>query len=156
MPGRLCLIDSHVLIRWVQPEASEFRVVVRAIRWLEDTDDTPCYTSQNLGEFWNCLLYTSEGSAALAQALESGQITPIKMDQVLHPNSNKPPFPYVVKAKAGHTRAAGATGPFILVYFSHQPALRNLDSKAIGAEVDAAFQPYGGKIAFKACLLKLQ
>jgi predicted nucleic acid-binding protein len=55
MSGERYLIDSNVLIRWVQPEASEFRVVVRAIRWLEDTDDTPCYTSQNLGEFWNVL-----------------------------------------------------------------------------------------------------
>lgn len=55
MAGKLYLIDSNVLIRWVQPEASEFRVVVRAIRRLEDTDETPCYTSQNLGEFWNVL-----------------------------------------------------------------------------------------------------
>jgi len=55
MAGRLYLIDSNVLIRWVQPEDSGFRIVERAIHRLEDTDDTPCYTSQNLGEFWNLL-----------------------------------------------------------------------------------------------------
>jgi len=55
MAGRLYLIDSNVLIRWVQPEASEFRAVVQAIHHLEDARDTPCYTSQNLGEFWNVL-----------------------------------------------------------------------------------------------------
>jgi predicted nucleic acid-binding protein len=55
MAGTLYLIDSNVLIRWVRPEASEFQVVVRSIRRLEEADDTPCYTSQNLGEFWNVL-----------------------------------------------------------------------------------------------------
>jgi predicted nucleic acid-binding protein len=55
MSGERYLIDSNVLIRWVQPEVSEFRFVVRAIRRLEESDDTPCFTSQNLGEFWNVL-----------------------------------------------------------------------------------------------------
>jgi len=53
MPGERCLIDTNVLIRSVQPEGSEFRVVDRAIHRLEETDSAPCYTSQNLGEFWN-------------------------------------------------------------------------------------------------------
>jgi len=55
MAGTLYLIDSNVLIRWIRPEAAEFQVVVRSIRSLEEPDDTPCYTSQNLGEFWNVL-----------------------------------------------------------------------------------------------------
>ena len=55
MSGERYLIDSNVLIRWVRPEASEFRFVVRAVHRLEKMDDTPCYTSQNLGEFWNVL-----------------------------------------------------------------------------------------------------
>jgi predicted nucleic acid-binding protein len=55
MPGERYLIDTNVLIRSVQPEGSEFRVVDRAIHRLEEKDDTPCYTSQNLGEFWNVL-----------------------------------------------------------------------------------------------------
>jgi predicted nucleic acid-binding protein len=55
MSGERYLIDSNVLLRSVHPEGSEFRVVDRAIHRLEETDDTPCYTSQNLGEFWNVL-----------------------------------------------------------------------------------------------------
>jgi predicted nucleic acid-binding protein len=55
MPGELYLVDSNVLIRWVQPEGPQFEVVKRAILRLENADDTPCYTSQNLGEFWNVL-----------------------------------------------------------------------------------------------------
>ena len=55
MAGTLYLIDSNILIRWVQPEGLEFRLVRRAIQTLEEMDDVPCYTSQNLGEFWNVL-----------------------------------------------------------------------------------------------------
>jgi predicted nucleic acid-binding protein len=55
MLGERYLIDSNVLIRWVQPEAAEFRLVDRAIHRMEETNDTPCYTSQNIGEFWNVL-----------------------------------------------------------------------------------------------------
>jgi predicted nucleic acid-binding protein len=55
MSGERYLIDSNVLLRSVHPEGSEFRVVDRAIHRLEETDDIPCYTSQNLGEFWNVL-----------------------------------------------------------------------------------------------------
>ena len=55
MPGRLYLIDSNILIRWVQPEHPDFQTVRRAIQHLEDSADTPCYTSQNLGEFWNVM-----------------------------------------------------------------------------------------------------
>ena len=51
MSGEQYLIDTNVLIRSVQPEGSEFRVVDRAIHRIEETGDTPCYTSQNLGEF---------------------------------------------------------------------------------------------------------
>jgi predicted nucleic acid-binding protein len=55
MAEELVLIDSNVLIRWVQPIDADFQVVSQAIHCLEETNDTPCYTSQNLGEFWNVL-----------------------------------------------------------------------------------------------------
>ena len=55
MPGERYLIDSNVLIRLVQPGGPEFSVVDHAIHRIEEADDTPCYTSQNLGEFWNVL-----------------------------------------------------------------------------------------------------
>jgi predicted nucleic acid-binding protein len=55
MSGLRYRIDTNVLIRSVQPEGPEFRLVDRAIHHLEETGETPCYTSQNLGEFWNVL-----------------------------------------------------------------------------------------------------
>ena len=60
MPGRLYLIDSNILIRWVQPAHPDFTVVRGAIQHLEDSEDTPCFTSQNLGEFWNVMTRPTE------------------------------------------------------------------------------------------------
>jgi predicted nucleic acid-binding protein len=55
MAGELYLVDTNILIRWVQPGVPDFELVRRAIQRLEDSNDIPCYTSQNLGEFWNVL-----------------------------------------------------------------------------------------------------
>lgn len=55
MPGELWLADSNILIRWVQSGDPRFHLVQSAIQWLESSADIPCYTSQNLGEFWNAL-----------------------------------------------------------------------------------------------------
>jgi predicted nucleic acid-binding protein len=80
MAGGPYLIDSNVLIRWVQPEASEFRAVKQAILHLEETGETACYTSQNLGEFWNVLTrpanrngygLSPEGALVRAEQVES-------------------------------------------------------------------------------------
>lgn len=55
MAGELYLVDSNVLIRWVQREAAEFKIVGSAIKHFARSAAVPCYTSQNLGEFWNVL-----------------------------------------------------------------------------------------------------
>jgi predicted nucleic acid-binding protein len=55
MAGELVLIDSNVLIRWVQPEGVDFQIVTGSIRSIDKLRDVPCFTSQNLGEFWNVL-----------------------------------------------------------------------------------------------------
>jgi predicted nucleic acid-binding protein len=44
-----------VLIRWVQPGDLGFPVAATSIEQLERSHAVPCYTSQNLGEFWNTL-----------------------------------------------------------------------------------------------------
>ncbi len=46
------LLDSNILIRWVQPDSVDFPVVKRALNALE-LGIRFCYTSQNLAEFWN-------------------------------------------------------------------------------------------------------
>jgi len=55
MAGELYLIDSNVLIRWVQPGDPGFAVAEASIESLERTRDVACYVSQNLGELWNAL-----------------------------------------------------------------------------------------------------
>ena len=53
MAGTLYLIDSNILIRWVQPNDPDYRVVESALDVLARQKEILCYTSQNLGEFWN-------------------------------------------------------------------------------------------------------
>jgi predicted nucleic acid-binding protein len=55
MSHEFCLVDSNILIRWVQPEDTNFPVVAAAIHQLEQMGVILCYVSQNLGEFWNAL-----------------------------------------------------------------------------------------------------
>jgi predicted nucleic acid-binding protein len=49
------LLDSNILIRWVQHGDPGSPVVVTALDRLILSDADLCYTSQNLGEFWNAL-----------------------------------------------------------------------------------------------------
>jgi hypothetical protein len=53
MNETLCLVDSNILIRWVQPSDPDYPVVEAALDTLAQQDVTLCYTSQNLAEFWN-------------------------------------------------------------------------------------------------------
>jgi predicted nucleic acid-binding protein len=78
--GELYLIDSNVLIRWVQPGDSSFSLCRASIRQLERSGDLPCYISQNVGEFWNALTrpanrngygLSPETADTLAQIVES-------------------------------------------------------------------------------------
>ncbi|MCL2659524.1 MAG: PIN domain-containing protein [Acidobacteriaceae bacterium] len=55
MPDNLCLIDSNILIRWVQPADPDYAIVVAALSVLVKSGAVLCYTSQNLAEFWNAL-----------------------------------------------------------------------------------------------------
>jgi|SRR5580698_5500568 predicted nucleic acid-binding protein len=47
------LVDSNVLLRWVQPNHSDYPVIVTAIDVLLRQGAVLCYTSQNVAEFWN-------------------------------------------------------------------------------------------------------
>ncbi len=55
MAGELYLVDSNVLIRWVQPLDPGFSTAEASIERIERSRDVPRYVSQNLGEFWNAL-----------------------------------------------------------------------------------------------------
>lgn len=47
------LVDSNILIRWVQPVDPDYLIVEAALAALINLDVVLCYTSQNLAEFWN-------------------------------------------------------------------------------------------------------
>jgi predicted nucleic acid-binding protein len=49
------LLDSNVLLRWNIRTAPQSQLVIRAVDLLLASGAMPCYTSQNLGEFWNVL-----------------------------------------------------------------------------------------------------
>jgi predicted nucleic acid-binding protein len=55
MAGELVLVDSNILIRWLQPRDPAFTAIESAIAYLAQSSAVLCYTSQNLGEFWNVL-----------------------------------------------------------------------------------------------------
>ena len=55
MARELCLVDTNILIRWVRREVQDFKIVVAAIEQLARLSSIACYTSQNLGEFWNVM-----------------------------------------------------------------------------------------------------
>jgi len=53
MAGTLYLIDSNILLRWVQPSDPDYSVVASALEALAQQGAVLCYTSQNFAEFWN-------------------------------------------------------------------------------------------------------
>jgi predicted nucleic acid-binding protein len=80
MASDLCLVDSNLLIRWVQPADPQFEQVTSFVGRLEQSGAVPCYVSQNIGEFWNTLTrptdrngygLTPERADALARIVET-------------------------------------------------------------------------------------
>src|ERR1039458_497950 len=53
MAGTPYLIDSNILIRWVQPSDPDYPIVESALEGLANQGAILCYTSQNVAEFWN-------------------------------------------------------------------------------------------------------
>jgi predicted nucleic acid-binding protein len=53
MPGAPFLVDSNILLRWIRPDDRDYPLVVSAIEKALRDKAALCYTSQNVGEFWN-------------------------------------------------------------------------------------------------------
>lgn len=53
MAEALCLVDSNILIRWIDADSPECSDITAALDALVHRRFLLCYTSQNLGEFWN-------------------------------------------------------------------------------------------------------
>lgn len=46
------LLDSNILLRWAQPHAVEYPLVIAAVEHVREAGETVYITSQNLIEFW--------------------------------------------------------------------------------------------------------
>ena len=53
MAGTQYLLDSNILLRWVKPDHNDYPLVVSSIDVILRRDGELCYTSRNVGEFWN-------------------------------------------------------------------------------------------------------
>jgi hypothetical protein len=53
MASSPCLLDTNILLRWIKPDDHDYVLVRTAIERLLEEATVLCYTSQNLGEFWN-------------------------------------------------------------------------------------------------------
>ena len=53
MAGTPFLLDSNIPLRWVKPDYNDYPLVVSAIEAILRRHSELCYTSQNVGEFWN-------------------------------------------------------------------------------------------------------
>ena len=47
------LVDSNILLRWIRPDHSDYPAIISAMGGILQRDGILCYTSQNVGEFWN-------------------------------------------------------------------------------------------------------
>jgi predicted nucleic acid-binding protein len=54
------LLDTNILLRWLEPDVPDQIVVAAALDRLLVARSVLCYTSQNLGEFWNTLTRPTE------------------------------------------------------------------------------------------------
>jgi hypothetical protein len=61
MAGTPYLLDSNILLRWVKPDHNDYPLVVSAIEAILRRDGELCYTSQNVGEFWNTCTRSADG-----------------------------------------------------------------------------------------------
>ena len=53
MAGTPYVIDSNILIRWVQPSDPDYLITESALEGLANQGAILCYTSQNVAESWN-------------------------------------------------------------------------------------------------------
>lgn len=79
MAEKRYLVDSNVLLRWVKPNHRDYPLIVSATDSILRHDGVLCYTSQNVGEFWNACTrpldrngygLTPQGTDRLARTFE--------------------------------------------------------------------------------------
>ncbi len=86
MAGTPYLVDSNILLRWVKPDHSDYALVVSAIDAILRGSDVLCYTSQNVGEFWNtCTRPVERNGYGLSPRRPTGEQSFLKKDYNFFP-----------------------------------------------------------------------
>src|SRR5713101_3975026 len=81
MAGTPYLLDSNILLRWVKPDHNDYPLVVSAIEAILRRDGEPCYTSQNVGEFWNTCTRLIDPAGTAVQEHQSKEKEKASWDQ---------------------------------------------------------------------------
>src|SRR5690242_6869258 len=69
------LVDSNVLLRWVKPNHRDYPAIVSATDAILRHDGVLCYTSQNVGEFWNACTRPVDRNGYGLSPQETGRLT---------------------------------------------------------------------------------
>src|ERR1700752_3184301 len=88
MAGTPYLLDSNILLRWVKPDHNDYPLVVSAIEAILRRDGELCYTSQNVGEFWNtCTRSIDRNGYALSVKKQTGGRNSLKKSSDCFPTA---------------------------------------------------------------------
>jgi hypothetical protein len=88
MAGMLYLLDSNILLRWVKLDHNDYPLVVSAIETILRRDGELCYTSQNVGEFWNtCTRPLDRNGYALSPQEQTGARNSLKQSSDCFPTA---------------------------------------------------------------------
>lgn len=92
-----------------------------------------------------------EGSVALAQLVESGQLSPLSIAML---NGTGPVPPPYLRTNGKVKVSLNPKGPLVFVYFdgAPAPALRDYLPETLGAAVDRVLARFGGAEGLKQCL----
>src|ERR1700687_1310665 len=67
------LVDSNILLRWIRPDHSDYPAIISAMDGILQRDGILCYTSQNVGEFWNTCTRPADRNGYGLSPLETGR-----------------------------------------------------------------------------------
>ena len=82
------LADTNILLRLVKPDDSDYSLVRTAVNALWSAGHDLCYTSQNLGEFWNvCTRPPDRNGFGLSIAETDSRARLIEEDLIILPDS---------------------------------------------------------------------
>lgn len=82
------LVDTNVLLRRTQPNHGHHAIAVESVARLLAADETVCFTSQNIAEFWNVATRpVANNGLGFPVSLALGEVEKIERVLILLPDS---------------------------------------------------------------------